>query len=204
MTPSRRHHGPPSPGPGRSAEAVASLAARSPASLTSARRCGGSAYASSASSSLAVMTGPAGTNAAPTSGFTGPLQFPRLFWFLGLRRGAVRRRLDLAVLRRIGRSRGANRIRVVNLQADGAETSASGPRRGDRRRSASSGCRGSHRTTPGRAASASRSAVRCAAMELVVYLFESRSLRVARPAGYAVIALYGVLAVDAQRVSRST
>jgi len=32
---------------------------------------------------LAVMTGPAGTNAAPTSGFTGSLQFPRLFWFVG-------------------------------------------------------------------------------------------------------------------------
>ena len=29
------------------------------------------------------MTGPPGTNAAPTSGFTGSLQFPRLFWFLG-------------------------------------------------------------------------------------------------------------------------
>ena len=32
---------------------------------------------------LAVMTGPPGTNAAPTSGFTGALKFPRLFWFLG-------------------------------------------------------------------------------------------------------------------------
>ena len=27
---------------------------------------------------------PPGTNAAPTSGFTGALRFPRLFWFLGL------------------------------------------------------------------------------------------------------------------------
>src|SRR5271157_6131421 len=36
---------------------------------------------------LAIMTGPPGTNAAPTSGFTGSLQFPRLFWFLGF--GAV-------------------------------------------------------------------------------------------------------------------
>ncbi len=31
-------------------------------------------------------------------------------------------------------------------------------------------------------------------MELVVYLFESRSLRLARPGGYAILALYGVLA----------
>ena len=28
---------------------------------------------------LAVMTGPPGTNAAPTSGFTGSLRFPRVF-----------------------------------------------------------------------------------------------------------------------------
>src|SRR5271155_5345117 len=33
---------------------------------------------------VAVMTGPAGSNTAPTSGFTGSLGFPRLFWFLGL------------------------------------------------------------------------------------------------------------------------
>ena len=45
---------------------------------------------------LAVMTGPAGTNTAPTSGFTGSLGFPRLFWFLGLRRRVVRRYFALA------------------------------------------------------------------------------------------------------------
>src|SRR5208283_4295177 len=33
-----------------------------------------------------------------------------------------------------------------------------------------------------------------AAMELIVYLFESWSLRIARPGGYALLALYGVLA----------
>ena len=33
---------------------------------------------------LAIMTGPAGSNAAPTSGITGSLQFPRVLWFLGL------------------------------------------------------------------------------------------------------------------------
>jgi hypothetical protein len=42
-----------------------------------------------------------------------------------------------------------------------------------------------------------------AAMELVVYMFESRSLRAARPCGYALVALYGVLAWMRPRLERA-
>ena len=109
---------------------------------------------------LAVMTGPPGTNAAPTSGFTGSLQFPRLFWFLGF--GAV---LFAAVSiwkssGRTARTPRAGRLASVDRPGHRPATDATGSRRRASSRSASSGSRGSRRATPGRVASASRSALR--------------------------------------------
>ena len=141
---------------------------------------------------LAVMTGPPGTNAAPTSGFTGSLQFPRLFWFLGF--GAVIfaiittwQSLGGQVNSRANRARASLREvttrRMVRLGLDAAVVifgfiwvSFISP----------------NDTWKGGACVEIGCAF--AAMELVVYMFESRSLRAARPCGYALVALYGVLA----------
>ena len=147
------------------------------------------------------MTGPPGTNAAPTSGFTGALRFPRLFWFLGLAGGALHRRLGLEVLRRIGRFAGQG--------ASGRPISRLTARRAVRLAlyativafgfiwvswiSPNDTWKGGVCIEIGCA---------LAAMELLVYLFESRSLRIARSGGYALIALYGVLAYMHNGVSK--
>ncbi len=141
---------------------------------------------------LAVMTGPPGTNAAPTSGFTGSLRFPRLFWFLGFA-GVV-----FAI--------------ITTWQSLGGKASshAGGVRAGVRRFTAQRLVRlgldfalvafgfiwvsfiSPNDTWKGGACVEIGCAF--AAMELVVYLFESRSIRWARLGGYALVALYGVLA----------
>ncbi|MGA3351867.1 MAG: branched-chain amino acid ABC transporter permease [Acidimicrobiales bacterium] len=141
---------------------------------------------------VAVMTGPPGTNAAPTSGFTGALQFPRLFWFLGA--GAVIFALiTLSQTMGTAASAWANRARtylrsltarrLVRLALDLVVVLAGfvwvswiSPK---------DTWKGGLCLEIGFA---------FAAMELVVYLFESRSLRTARLGGYALVAVYGALA----------
>ena len=141
---------------------------------------------------LAIMTGPPGTNAAPTSGFTGALQFPRLFWFLGF--GAVlfaavtiskvSGRTASSATRRLGSSIARlSAVRTVRLAFDGAIVvfgfiwvSWISP----------------DNTWKGGVCIEIGFAL--AGMELVVYLFQSRSLRIARPGAYALLAVYGVLA----------
>ena len=141
---------------------------------------------------LSIVTGPPGTNEAPTSGFTGSLQFPRLFWFLGA--GAV-----IFVL-------------VSIWQTLGGPTTS----RADRVRSSLVGLSGQrsvrlvldaaivviglvwvswiapHDTWKGGVCIQIGFAF--AAMELVVYLIQTRARRIARLGGYALMALYGVLA----------
>jgi len=141
---------------------------------------------------LAVMTGPAGTNAAPISGFTGSLKFPRLLWFLGLALvmfaiASIWHAFGEAATSRASRLRSSivklTAQRKVRLALDLAIlafgfiwVSWISP----------------HDTWKGGVCIE----VGCAfaAMELVVYLFESRSFRLARLGGYALVAVYGVLA----------
>jgi len=149
---------------------------------------------------LAVMTGPEGTNAAPTSGFTGSLQFPRLYWFLGL--GLV---LFVAVsvwhlsgkaMRPLaGRLRGsvtaATAQRWLRLSVASATTAA--------------GFVWVSWISPGdtwKGGVCIQVGCVLAAMELVIYLFQSTSLRAARLCGYAFFACYGALAWMDNRVSR--
>lgn len=141
---------------------------------------------------LAIMTGPPGTNAAPTSGITGSLQFPRLFWFLGF--GAVVFTIvsiwhaaGTAATARVGRLRSsllkATAQRKLRLALDLAI--------------AGFGFIWVSWISPGDTWKGGVCIeIGCAfvAMELLVRLLESRSLRVARPAGYTFVALYGVLA----------
>ncbi len=141
---------------------------------------------------LAVMTGPPGTNTAPTSGFAGALRFPRLFWFLGF--GVI-----LAAVISLWQSLGgtatsrAHRVRssLIKLTAQ------------RRMRLAldlgivAFGFVWVSWISPGdtwKGGVCIEIGCAFAAMELIVYLFQSRSLRVARPGGYACLALYGVLA----------
>ena len=149
---------------------------------------------------VAVMTGPPGTNAAPTSGFTGSLGFPRLFWFLGF--GAI-----LFAVVSLSQSLGgtatsrARRIReslviftsrrLVRLALDAGIVAF--------------GFIWVSWISPDdtwKGGVCVEIGFAFAAMELVVYLFQTRSLRVARPAGYACIAIYGVLAWMNNAVSR--
>ena len=149
---------------------------------------------------LAVMTGPAGSNAAPTSGFTTSLAFPRLFWFIGFAAVlftviSIWRSFGLVMSARAGRARSRVRQvtapRRVRLGLDVAVVafgliwvSFISP----------------HDTWKGGVCIQ----IGCgfAAMELLVYLFERRSLRLARLAGYAVLALYGALAWMVNTVSK--
>jgi len=107
---------------------------------------------------LAVMTGPPGNNAAPTSGFTGSLQFPRLLWFLGFGAGLF---AIVTIWHTLG---GAASSRADRLRSSIFKLTA-------RRRARLAidlaivafgfiWFPGSHRTTRGRAASASRSVAR--------------------------------------------
>jgi|GEM_PF-184295 branched-chain amino acid transport system permease protein len=141
---------------------------------------------------LAIMTGPPGTNAAPTSGFTGALQFPRLFWFLGF--GAV-----LFVVVSIWKASGRTASSATN-RLTSSIVRVTAQRRMRLALDAAIVAFGfiwvswisPNNTWKGGVCIEIGFAF--AAMELVVYLFESRSLRIARPGGYAVLALYGVLA----------
>jgi branched-chain amino acid transport system permease protein len=141
---------------------------------------------------LAIMTGPPGTNAAPTSGFTGALQFPRLFWFLGF--GAV-----LFAVVTISKSFGTKASSVTNRLASSV-VQVTGQRRMRLALDAAIVAFGfiwvswisPNNTWKGGVCIEIGFAF--AAMEVVVYLFESRSLRIARPGAYAFLALYGVLA----------
>jgi branched-chain amino acid transport system permease protein len=146
------------------------------------------------------MTGPAGSNSAPTSGFTGSLQFPRLFWFVGfaavlfsvvsvwysfgagLRSQANRLRASVAKLTASRRVRLGLDVAVVVLGLiwvswiSPDDTWKGGV-------CIEMGCG-------------------FAVMELLVYLFGRWSLRVARLVAYAVVAVYGALAWMHNSVSR--
>ena len=149
---------------------------------------------------LAIMTGPPGTNAAPTSGFTGSLQFPRLFWFLGL--GVVLfaavsiskasgRRLNSATGRLASSIVRFTAQRRMRLAADVAIVAF--------------GFIWVSWISPGdtwKGGVCIEIGFAFAAMELVVYLFESRPLRIARLGAYAFLALYGVLAWMENPVSK--
>ena len=142
---------------------------------------------------LAIVTGPPGTNDAPTSGFTGSLQFPRLFWFLGA--GAVifvlvsiwqalrrpddlgRRAASAPTIVRLSCQRSVRLALYAAIVVIGLVwVSWISP----------------HDTWKGGVCIEIGFAF--AAMELVVYLFQSQALRIARLGGYALLALYGVLA----------
>jgi branched-chain amino acid transport system permease protein len=138
---------------------------------------------------LAVMTGPAGTNTAPTSGFTGSLGFPRLFWFLGYAAGLF---VVFSLWRTYKASAraAAHRIRAAllgltvpaRLLLDGAVVVV--------------GLVWVWFITPGstwKGGICIQVGYALAAMEVVVYVSKWRSLRVARVAGYAVVAIYGLL-----------
>ena len=141
---------------------------------------------------LAVITGPPGSNGAPTSGFTGSLKFPRFFWFLGF--GVV-----IFVLFSIWSAFGrettsrANRFRssilelVAKRQIRLALDLAI----------AWFGIVWVSWISPGdtwKGGVCIQIGFALAAMELVVYLSESRSLKIARLGGYGCLAVYGVLA----------
>jgi len=141
---------------------------------------------------LAIMTGPAGSNAAPTSGITGSLQFPRLFWFLGFGFGLF---AVITIWHAVGgaTTARANRIRASILQVTSRRMA---------RLAIDAGIVAfgfvwvswiaPKDTWKGGVCIE----IGCAlvAMELVVYLSETRSRRVARLCGYGLLALYGVLA----------
>jgi branched-chain amino acid transport system permease protein len=138
---------------------------------------------------LAVMTGPAGSNTAPTSGFTGALGFPRLFWFLGYAAGlfvvlSLWRAHKAAVKAATKRMRAAILELTVQtrLGLDGVVLAV--------------GLIWVWFITPGstwKGGICIQVGFALAAMEMVVALFKWRSLRVARVAGYAVLAFYGLL-----------
>ncbi len=146
------------------------------------------------------MTGPPGTNAAPTSGFTGALQVPRVFWFLGF---GLLLFAAITAWRAFGGATTAkvNRLRTSILQVTAQRrfrlaidlaivafgfiwVSWISPKN----------------TWKGGVCIEIGCAF--AAMELVVYLYETRSLRLARLCGYGFVALYGALAWMDNPVSR--
>ena len=141
---------------------------------------------------LAVVTGPPGSNSAPTSGFTGSLKFPRLFWFLGF--GVVIFVLfsiwslfGRATTSRAKRLRDSTlellAMRWVRVVIDLAIVVA--------------GFVWVSWISPDntwKGGVCVQIGFALCAMELVVYLSESRSLRQARLGGYGCLALYGVLA----------
>ena len=141
---------------------------------------------------LAVMTGPPGTNAAPTSGFTGALRFPRLLWFLGLA-GVLF--AVVSAWKSFGES-GASRARRIRSSISSL-TARRPVRLAIYAAIVGLGFIWVSWISPNdtwKGGACIEVGCALAAMELLVYLFESRSLRVARPAGYAFMALYGVLA----------
>jgi branched-chain amino acid transport system permease protein len=140
---------------------------------------------------FAVMTGPPGTNSAPTSGFTGALQFPRLFWFLGYGAALF---LAISLWHSFGAAltASAHQARVLVLRM----TAASRARLALDAAVVAVGFLwvsfvSPHDTWKGGVCIEAGAAF--AAMELVVHLVQHRWLRVARLAAYAVAALYGLL-----------
>jgi branched-chain amino acid transport system permease protein len=149
---------------------------------------------------VAVMTGPAGSNSAPTSGFTGSLQFPRLFWFVGF--AAV-----LFSVVSVWYSFGAGlRSQTNRLRASVAKLTASRRvRLGLDMAVVVFGLIWVSWISPDdtwKGGVCIEMGFGFAVMELLVYLFGRWSLRVARVAAYAVVALYGALAWMHNSVSR--
>ncbi|HTV12729.1 MAG TPA: branched-chain amino acid ABC transporter permease [Acidimicrobiales bacterium] len=149
---------------------------------------------------LAIMTGPEGTNSAPTSGFTGSLQFPRLFWFLGV--GLV---LFAAVW--IWHSFGKALTAVAGRLREWVITATA--QRWVRLSSAAAIVAAGFVWVSWISPSDTWKGGVCiqvgcvlAAMELVTYIFQSRSLRSARLCGYAFLACYGALAWVHNSISR--
>ena len=138
---------------------------------------------------LAVMTGPAGSNTAPTSGFTGALGFPRLFWFLGYAAG-------LFVIISLWRARkAAAKAATKRMRAAILELTVR-TRLGLDAVVVAVGLIWVWFITPGstwKGGICVQVGFALAAMEMVVYLSKWQSLRVARLTGYAVLALYGLL-----------
>jgi branched-chain amino acid transport system permease protein len=146
------------------------------------------------------MTGPAGSNSAPTSGFTSSLQFPRMFWFVGF--AAV-----LFTVVSVWQSFGATlRSRANGLRSAVARmTSAARVRLGLDLAVVAFGIIwvswiSPHNTWKGGVCT--EIGVAFAVMELLVYLFGRWALRVTRLVAYAVVAGYGVLAWMHNPVSR--
>jgi len=146
------------------------------------------------------MTGPAGSNSAPTSGFTGSLQFPRLFWFVGF--AAV-----LFSVVSVWYSFGAGlRSQSNRLRASVAKVTASRRvRLGLDMAVVAIGLIWVSWLSPDdtwKGGVCIEIGFGFAVMELLVYLFGRWSLRVARLAAYAVVAVYGALAWMHNSVSR--
>jgi branched-chain amino acid transport system permease protein len=141
---------------------------------------------------LAVITGPPGSNEAPTSGFTGSLQFPRLFWFLGF--GAV----VFAVFSIWSAFGTATTSRANRLRASILELTAKRwARLALDLAIVAFGLVWVSWISPGntwKGGACIEIGFALAAMELVVYLSESRTLRIAKLGGYGCTAVYGVLA----------
>jgi branched-chain amino acid transport system permease protein len=149
---------------------------------------------------IAIMTGPPGTNAAPTSGFTGALRFPRIFWFLGF--GAIV--FTVVSLWHAFGAAASSRIHALR-SAVSKLTSQRSMRLALDLVIVAFGFVWVSWISPNatwKGGVCIEIGFAFAAMELVVYLFQSRSLRVARPAGYAFLALYGVLAWMNNAVSK--
>ncbi|MGD0944097.1 MAG: branched-chain amino acid ABC transporter permease [Acidimicrobiales bacterium] len=141
---------------------------------------------------FAVMTGPPGTNGAPTSGFTGALRFPRLFWFLGL---GVILFATVSLWKSFGVS-AKSRAHVVRSSVS-TLTAQRKVRLALDLAIVAFGFIWVSWISPSdtwKGGLCIEIGCAVAAMELVVYLFESRSLRAAKLAAYAFVALYGVLA----------
>jgi branched-chain amino acid transport system permease protein len=141
---------------------------------------------------LAVMTGPDGTNSAPTSGFTGSLQFPRLFWFLGIG-------LALFAASETWQSFGG-RLKARARQSRDSVVAATAKRWVRLCAAAASVAAGFiwvswiSPSDTWKGGVCIQVGCALAAAELVISVFQSRSLRAARPCGYAFLALYGALA----------
>jgi branched-chain amino acid transport system permease protein len=141
---------------------------------------------------VAVVTGPPGSNGAPTSGFTGSLKFPRLFWFLGV---AVVVFAFFSLWSAFGTtaSSRAARIRAWTLEM----TSKRWTRLALYLAIVVIGFIWVSWIAPDdtwKGGVCIQAGLALAAMDLLVYLSESWNLRVARLGGYACLALYGVLA----------
>jgi len=149
---------------------------------------------------LALMTGPEGTFTAPASGFTGSLQFPRLFWFLGLG-------LLLSATVWAWQSFGTQLIALARRDRELALAATS--RRWVRLSAAAATVAAGFAWVSWISPSDTWKGGVCiqvgcllAVIELVFYVLRSRSLRAARLCAYGFLACYGALAWVHDRVSR--